>query len=64
MPYDLYDYFLKHPEKLPEDIYALADMDGLHVAVKDYIAGMTDRYALRVYENLFLPKSWAKSIGE
>lgn len=54
----LYDYFLKHPEKLPEDIYALADMDGLHVAVKDYIAGMTDRFALNLYGDLFVPRGW------
>lgn len=54
----LYDYFLKHPEKLPEDIFALADIDGLHVAVKDYIAGMTDRFALNLYGDLFVPKGW------
>lgn len=54
----LYDYFLKHPEKLPEDIFALADVDGVHVAVKDYIAGMTDRFALNLYGDLFVPKGW------
>ena len=54
----LYDYFLKHPEKLPEDIFALADADGVHVAVKDYIAGMTDRFALSLYSDLFVPKGW------
>lgn len=56
----LYDYFLKHPEKLPEDIFALADVDGVHVAVKDYIAGMTDRFALNLYGDLFVPKGWRK----
>jgi len=54
----LYDYFLKHPEKLPEDIFALADVDGIHVAVKDYIAGMTDRFALNLYADLFVPRGW------
>ncbi|MBR3786254.1 MAG: deoxyguanosinetriphosphate triphosphohydrolase [Firmicutes bacterium] len=54
----LYAYFLKHPEKLPADIYALADVDGIHVAVKDYIAGMTDRFALSLYGDLFVPKAW------
>lgn len=54
----LYDYFLKHPEKLPADIFALADVDGVHVAVKDYIAGMTDRFALSLYSDLFVPKGW------
>ncbi len=54
----LYDYFLKHPEKLPEDLFALADVDGIHIAVKDYIAGMTDRFALNLYGDLFVPKGW------
>lgn len=54
----LYEYFLKHPQKLPDDLYALVEVDGLHVAVKDYIAGMTDRYALNLYADLFVPKAW------
>jgi len=54
----LYEYFLKHPEKLPDDLRALVDIDGLHVAVKDYIAGMTDRFALNLYGDLFVPKAW------
>ena len=51
----LYDYFLKHPEQLPADLYALVEVDGLHVAVKDYIAGMTDRFAMNLYGELFVP---------
>lgn len=54
----LYDYFLKHPEKLPEDLFALVETEGTHVAVKDYIAGMTDRFALSLYGDLFVPKAW------
>src|SRR5207247_4468678 len=33
--------------------------DGLDVAVRDFIAGMTDRYAIRLFEHLFIPKPWA-----
>lgn len=54
----LYSYFLQHPEKLPKDNYELLDRDGLHVVVKDYIAGMTDRYALHLYSDIFVPKGW------
>ena len=54
----LYQYFLKHPEKLPQDLLALAEEDGVTVAVKDYIAGMTDRYALNLYGDLFVPRAW------
>lgn len=54
----LYRYFLQHPEKLPKDNYALLERDGIHVVVKDYVAGMTDRYALNLYGDLFVPKGW------
>ena len=54
----LYQYFLKHPKKLPEDLRLIAKKDGVNEAVKDYIAGMTDRYALTLYTDLFVPKSW------
>ena len=35
------------------------ETDGLDVAVCDFVAGMTDRYAVRLYETLFIPKPWA-----
>jgi len=35
------------------------DRDGLDVAVRDFIAGMTDRYAVRLFEQLYVPKPWA-----
>ena len=54
----LYEYFLKNPDKLPEDLQEIAVADGINEAVKDYIAGMTDRFALNVYTDLFVPKSW------
>ena len=54
----LYEYFLKNPDKLPEDLQEIAAANGINEAVKDYIAGMTDRFALNVYTDLFLPKSW------
>jgi dGTPase len=34
------------------------EQDGLDVAVKDFLAGMTDRYAINLYEQLFIPKPW------
>ena len=35
------------------------DADGLDVATRDFIAGMTDRYAVRLFEQLYIPKPWA-----
>jgi dGTPase len=53
---DLFEHFLEHPDELPPE-YHLAPGD-LPTRVADYIAGMTDRYALRTYERLFLPQGW------
>lgn len=54
----LYNYFLKNSSKLPQDMNRIIDRDGVETAVKDYIAGMTDRYALNLYTELFVPKGW------
>jgi dGTPase len=35
------------------------DTDGLDAATRDFVAGMTDRYAIRLFEQLFIPKPWA-----
>src|SRR5688572_7560410 len=37
------------------------DEDGLDAAVRDFIAGMTDRYAVRLFEEIFIPKPWTRS---
>jgi dGTPase len=34
------------------------DKEGVDVAAKDFLAGMTDRYAVSLYEQLFIPKPW------
>jgi dGTPase len=34
------------------------EKEGLDVAAKDFLAGMTDRYAVNLYEQLFIPKPW------
>lgn len=52
----LFTYYLEHPDEVPEE-YHLAPGD-LPTRIADYISGMTDRYALRVYEQLFLPQGW------
>ncbi|HWC32164.1 MAG TPA: deoxyguanosinetriphosphate triphosphohydrolase, partial [Actinomycetota bacterium] len=52
----LFSYYLEHPDEIPAE-YASAPGD-IPTRVADYIAGMTDRYALRTYERLFLPQGW------
>ncbi len=52
---DLFAYFVEHPEGQVKDYPA---GDSIQVRVGDIIAGMTDRYAMSLYEQLFFPKSW------
>ncbi|HCP61695.1 MAG TPA: deoxyguanosinetriphosphate triphosphohydrolase [Actinobacteria bacterium] len=52
----LFEYYLEHPEEVPGEYHATPGDAPTHVA--DYIAGMTDRFALRAYERLFLPQGW------
>jgi len=35
------------------------DSEGLDVATRDFVAGMTDRYAVRLFEQLYIPKPWS-----
>ena len=46
------------PEKLPADFLPQLDFDGMERIVCDYIAGMTDRYAVYKYSELFIPTTW------
>ena len=54
----IFDYFIEHPEKLPDDYKAIAETDGLRRAVCDYVSGMTDKYAISIYRELYIPASW------
>ena len=54
----LFEYFTKNPEKLPRDMQNIREAEGLNRAVTDYIAGMTDGYAIRVFEEAYIPKTW------
>jgi dGTPase len=52
----LFAYYLENPKAIPAEITRTPGDLATHVA--DYIAGMTDRFALRTYERLFLPQKW------
>lgn len=58
MIFMLYDYYIENPAKLPEELKAASDKYGVSETVKDYIAGMTDRYAVNIFKEIFVPKSW------
>ena len=54
----LYEYYVKNPDKLPKEYQGLLDEWGKNEVAKDYMAGMTDRYALFMYDKLFVPAGW------
>jgi dGTPase len=54
----LFEYYVKNPEKMPEVYLKNADNEGVERCVCDFIAGMTDRYAIETYQELFVPKVW------
>ena len=56
----LYDYYMKHVDKLPMEYVLLIVNTGEKKSrvVCDYIAGMSDIYAIDQFEELFVPKRW------
>jgi len=54
----LFEYYSADIDRMPGEYRDIAERDGVTSAVCDYIACMTDRYALNVYSELFLPISW------
>jgi dGTPase len=54
----LFDYFLDHIEELPPESQANPRNETRERLVVDYIAGMTDRFAISTFERLFVPDYW------
>ena len=54
----IYGYYIDHVEEMPEEYVRIAGEDGDERAVCDYIAGMSDTYALKVFNHLFVPMFW------
>lgn len=53
----IYNYYVQNPSEIFGD--SIPSEAEIHRAVCDFVAGMTDRYALYTFEKLFMPKSWA-----
>ena len=54
----LFEHYIAHPENLPEDFQPQLSFEGMERIVCDYIAGMTDKYAVDKYHEIFIPKGW------
>ena len=54
----MYDYYYRNPHALPDDFQPQMSFDGLERTVCDYIAGMTDKYAVDKFTEIFIPAGW------
>ena len=54
----LFEYYLKNPGEMPRDMQKSAEEEGIKRAVTEYLAGMTDGYAIKTFEEAYIPKTW------
>ncbi|PKM83130.1 MAG: deoxyguanosinetriphosphate triphosphohydrolase [Firmicutes bacterium HGW-Firmicutes-14] len=55
---NLFMFYLQNPDRLPGDLVEKESESPAARIACDYVAGMTDRYALQVYKENFLPRPW------
>ena len=56
---ELFDHFIAHMDEVPAE-YTANDEDHPDIQVADFVSGMTDRYAVRRFEELRIPRSWKR----
>ena len=54
----LFEYYVKHPEEMPDLYYRNTKTEPVERCVCDFVGGMTDRYAIDRYTELFIPQVW------
>ncbi|MDF2571285.1 MAG: Deoxyguanosinetriphosphate triphosphohydrolase-like protein [Sporomusa sp.] len=57
----LFEYYITNPGSLPPEFLEREEQWGLQTVVVDYIAGLTDLYAIKQFEKLFIPATWGMS---
>ena len=58
---ELFEYYNSHPEMMPEEFMAMIDVgEERELVVCDYIAGMTDNYAVLKFQEVFEPSGWKR----
>ena len=55
----LFEHFCKHPHELPQEYQDNPRDEPQERRVADWIAGMTDRYAVKTFEQIYVPQEWA-----
>jgi dGTPase len=54
----LFRHFLDHPDAMPPEYRHDARDEGMQRRVADYIGGMTDSFAIQVFQDMFVPRMW------
>ncbi len=54
----IYAHYTEHPDEMPEQYVGIAENEGIDRAVCDYIAGMSDNYSVKIFNQLYVPKFW------
>ncbi len=54
----LYEHFSAHCHDMPEEYLVIAQEEGVDRGVTDYLASMTDRFAMRLFDRLFVPEAF------
>lgn len=54
----LFEYYVKHPQKMPELYYRNTKTESVERCVCDFVSAMTDRFAIEKYKELFIPEVW------
>lgn len=57
---EMYKYFVKYPEMIPAENMQFEEKSGIERVVCDYIAGMSDDFAIRIFNDIFVPRPWHK----
>ena len=58
----LFEYYISNIGQLPLEYIEIAYLEGPERAVADFISGMTDRYAIRLYRQLFMPSAYPMAL--
>lgn len=54
----IFEHIVKNPDMLTGEYIKILESDGVNRAAADYIAGMTDHFAVTAFENIYIPKFW------
>ncbi len=54
----LFEYYVRYPDKIPKNYKRNIEDEGVERCVCDFLSGMTDRYAIETYNDIFIPNIW------